>query len=1510
LSQIKNFTKKFIKGSIKVFLYTTLCLFLLLAGVLISLQFPYVQTKVVNKATQYLSESLNFPIHIQGVDIDWFDEVVLEGVSVYDSKKGKMIFLGEAIVDFKITSLHEGKFNIDEIILKDGRVNMIIYEPDGENNFIEFLDVMRGLSKPRKKNTKPVPFTVDAISLDNMAFTYFDKRKGMIQDGFDHRHFGFDSIYANVTNLRIVADTFQINVSKLRTFEAKTKLRVHEINTLFTITKADMTFDKLYAHIGESEIKDYLRFNYKDINDLSDFNEKIDVVSYLNESKIDFKNLAEFAPGIKHIKEKATISGFFKGTVTNFKVKELNLAFGKSSRIKGRISFDGLPDFYETFIEFNFKNTHVQAEDLKQYLNESSYSVLKKFGKISGEGDFIGFPQDFVTKGAFSTGLGKLVSDIRLDAKSETKQPEYAGSLKTYAFNLGKLIDAPDKVQFLDMDGKIKGSGFSLEHAEATVNASISRIGINNYNYKNIKTNAKLSERMFNGFISVKDSNLIFTANGKIDLTKNKEIFDIEAHFDRANLKPLNISSVQTLVKTDLVLNFTGTQIDEIVGTASFNNTYLLYQNDKEIAIESLFIESLKNEDSRTVEVKSDLLTLKAAGNFAFTTLYKDVERLYKEYKLNIENETPALASYYSKKNNTKHYDKYSLAFNVDIINLNSLFEIYFPGLYLSQGLTIEGDFTHGHNSVLNLNTHIDTLYYKDNEMFNTNLEISTSKLADSNNVLAMFYINSEKQKLRDLPETKNFFFEGIWDKRIIDFSTNVYQTKSTNSVELQGSLSFLHNIKLLKLYNSNFTLLNKKWSISPDNEIYFNKREITFENFNIYNNTQSLSLNGFISEDQNKRAILKAVNFNLENISSLLTGYRLDGILNGGVVIKDFYKDLNLNSNLSINKFALDGFLIGNLKGFSSWDNNQNRVNIDLAVERDNFVTITVNGFINSQNENNKETVNLNAHLNDAELAILSPILKGVMSDISGKASGDFTIQGSLKDLKIAGKGEVKDGKFTVDYLGTTYYFNDNIYLEENRIAFKKLKLKDEFDNTVIINGGIDHDGFKNFLVNIKGDLNQVNVLNTTEKDNNLFYGSAFVSGDFEIFGPFADLEISANATSKRGTKIYIPLNTSTGIEQQSYITFKSRKDKNKENVETKVDLSGIKLDFNFEITPDAYAEIIFDKRAGDIIRGYGNGNIKMTIDTRGDFNMYGNYRIAKGAYNYTLAGLISREFTIEPNSSISWTGDPYGGILDVRAFFENRIPVTPLISDSLTRKQEIGRTHPVKVILDLDGDLMSPLITMDISITPTTLIARDVATRFESEIKRNEQELNRQVFSLMVLGNFSPENSFSGTSGPASNVSQLLTNQLGNWLSQVDENLIIDIDLNGLDREALNTFNLRLSYTLLDGRLRISRDGSFSNFQNTSQQSVSNIAGEWTVEYLLSQEGKFRLKLYNKNSQNALMNTLNNGVNSSAGFSILHTQTFSTLGDLLGTKKNKNQKSDKNTNGLINLALPPKED
>jgi hypothetical protein len=126
------------------------------------------------------------------------------------------------------------------------------------------------------------------------------------------------------------------------------------------------------------------------------------------------------------------------------------------------------------------------------------------------------------------------------------------------------------------------------------------------------------------------------------------------------------------------------------------------------------------------------------------------------------------------------------------------------------------------------------------------------------------------------------------------------------------------------------------------------------------------------------------------------------------------------------------------------------------------------------------------------------------------------------------------------------------------------------------------------------------------------------------------------------------------------------------------------------------------------------------------------------------------------------------------------------------------------------------------------------------------------------------------------------MLSNQISNLLSNVDQNLSVDIDVNGWDQNALNALQLRLSYTLWEGRVRIARSGGVTNAQN--QTTAASIAGDWLVEYMLSKDGIFRLRAFIRN--NAALAT--QGFNSSqqnittSGFTVLHTQSFDHVREL----------------------------
>jgi hypothetical protein len=373
--------------------------------------------------------------------------------------------------------------------------------------------------------------------------------------------------------------------------------------------------------------------------------------------------------------------------------------------------------------------------------------------------------------------------------------------------------------------------------------------------------------------------------------------------------------------------------------------------------------------------------------------------------------------------------------------------------------------------------------------------------------------------------------------------------------------------------------------------------------------------------------------------------------------------------------------------------------------------------------------------------------------------------------------------------------------------------------------------------------------------------------------------------------------------------------------------DLTGISFDFNLDVTPDAYCEIILDMKAGDIIRGRGTGDLQLQMDTKGEFSMYGPFEFTQGGYNFTLYDIINKEFEIKKGSRITWYGDPYRGMLNANASYNQLASFGPILSDqTLSATPQMRRKYPVEVLLKLEGPMLTPQLNFDIVAAniPQSIIVDGQTVRLAFEFqafknKMDEQELNRQVFSLIILRRFSPPDAFNTGGSIVNSVSEFLSNQLSNWATQVDENLEIDVDLGMMDQEAFNTFQLRLSYSFFNGRLRVTRDGTFYSNQNNvnnssaSQSNLSGIAGDWTVDYMLTADGKFRAKMYNRTNVNPILNNLGAQNSMTTGASLMYTQSFNEFRDLIRgarDRRRKEQEEEKENETRLNKEATKKED
>ncbi len=1431
-------------------------------------------------------------MELQGIEPLWIDTWQLQGIRIVDPQKTEMVSCQDITVNFNLRNWILGDASkLDGISMSYPALRLAYHKDNGKLNLDEFLN--RISPSDTTSDNEGGRFSIRNIKVKHGLFVLEDELSDYSEEVFDENHFELASININIDGLETWGDSLVIDVEDLNCKHTRSGLTVHKLQTLFTYSEKAMVFAKLRLDAGNSILRDSLIFTYDSFGDFKSFIHDVRISGTLNQSMIDTKDLAIFNSFFDRYNDVFSLSTQFSGTIDRMQLKSAQIGFGRNSIITGDFSLIGLPRIDETLLGLNCRVMALEAGDLLQYIGFDQGQVVTKLGRIVGSAEFTGFYYDFVAEAKLQTQLGELQADINLKLDGE-ENTSYKGRLQTKNFDMGRWLSREQYVGQVSMDGNIEGKGLSIKNAKIKLNASVDKIELLAYPYRSVKVNASLAASFFDGWIQVLDSNLMLEANGKVNLEKGKEKFDLNGELFRSKLNKLFFMDYDLNLATKFQANSTGLEIDSLTGYLNLEQIGLRYIN-KDLKIKTLQLVSEKNEDLRVLQLKSSLVNATLEGNFYIKILIDDISKTLYEYTLGIENDKIAQRTYYKNLLTTSKESSYYAQLTADIPNLNSVFKLFSDEWYLSPNTKISGSVQMDNNRQIQLFTTCDTLIVNNQHFFQNSLDVYTSKSKRNPEFLAMVTGQSEKQTLASSFKGENLLLEAIWSDSVITFNHQIRQADEDNHAFLNGVLTLSSQGYLVEMDPSHFKVLDNVWQIAPGNLIRYSQDELSIQNFRLVSSKQSLEVKGAISPDSLQFVTVDVNDFELKQVSPLIK-MPISGIFNGHLNFSELFTRKKITWTTLTDSLVVDEFYVGNVVANGNWVNEIKQVQVAIDVERDQHKLISLEGYINPAL--GKEALNLTATFREARLELLEPFFKDDISEVSGKVVGAVSVTGPINKPVISGAAEVKNARLRINYLNTVYTFSDKIYFLEQEFGLRNVKLYDERGNTALVRrAAVLHDGFDNMQFEVGAVLDNFMILNQKENLEELYYATAVVSGNFTISGTAGNLVIKANAVSNKGTRIFIPINSGETFAQQEYISFLNPE--KKENVEvqqqTTTNLTGIEMDFNLEITPDAQFEIIFDKRAGDIIKGTGQGKMQMQIDTRGDFNLMGNYEILDGTYNFTFLNVVNKKFNINPGSRISWNGDPANAIMDIKASYTQNVsllPILNIVDSALIQQPEIRRRYPTELFLNLTGPLMSPSFKFDIKITnfPQNIITpagsfslNNSVMAFYSNIQNNEQEMNRQVFSLIALRRLSPDNSFAGSNQMVGNsLTELLSNQLSSWMSQVNENFEIDLDLNGLDADALNTMQVRLSYSLLNGKIRVTRDGTFTNNQN--QASLNSIMGDWMVEYRIDDRGKFRIKAFNRNNYNVINSNINN--TNTAGVSIIHSETFDRLSEIIGRK------------------------
>lgn len=1503
-----QFTKKFILKPLK---WVVLGIVISVLSILIMLRIPLVQTKIAQYASEEISQILQHKVTIGHVDLNWIDNLVLKDVIIYDVENLPMISIQEVEADFDLQTIYTPyKVLIENVTLNKAKVTVKNIGNTSQINIAHFSDIILELTKspnPKAKK-KYTSFNIAKVTLNDSDFSFDDNTEPLREKGFDNYHFGFKHINGDVSGFRLIADTLDILVHDLSGTEEKTLIDICKISTFLRITDNSINMQKLDAHIGNSILRDSLVMKFDSYRNFNDFNHKINIEGNLKNCSFYTKDLAIFDEYLLNFNDYWKINGYIKGTVDRFSLKHSKLSFGNNSYFDGDLSFDGLPQFWQTYFSLKLKDSYLSQYDIRQYSNSDFDAVFEKFRYLKAKGSIIGFATDFVTSAKYQSSIGNWDTDLNIKIDSKKGVKLFKGDIATHDLDLGILTDNQKRVQHINLKGYVEGNGFDPEHSQVKLKAYISDVSIENKVIKNIDTDAIWAKRKFSGFIDVKDSNVVLTANGHFDLSKNVNEFVIDGVVKKIDLKALGITKTQTVLSTTANLNFKGLKLDDLVGSINVSDLSIAHEG-KSLNLKNINVNALKNNTERQFALSSDVFFFEAKGHFLFSRITDELYQLYQEYHDFYVNKKSHSEQLYTQKRKTYLKKDQDVKFFAHLIDFDKITDLLVPELKINKNIKIEGGISITDKFKLDMKSDITSLKYLHHEFDNISFMMKSSKPLFDDLIDNESSLTFRNYKYKGASVLDSFGLSTDWLKDSLKFNVGAHQALNKIDITSKGLLVFDKNLSAshISVYDEKIGILSQQWSLNDQNTIIYKDDDFELQHVDFTSDSQKISLAGMLSRHKDKPLLVDIHNFRLHVLNPFLK-FSIGGVLDTKFNVSSIYQSPIVDGNLDVKELTLDKAKYGELVGKVSWVDESQYLDLNLDLIKNQYKMLNVFGRIYPEAA---EQLQMKGVFNKADISMVEPILAGVLTELSGKASGEVAITGSFAKPLVLGRVKVTKGQFKVDYLNTTYKFEDYIEFTKDMIGVVAVNVFDDQHNKALVRGGLFHNYFSDYRLDVSVTSKALKVMSTTYKDNDTYYGDAFVDGHMDITGPLDDITIEGDLTSLAGTKLHIPIGGISKVARENYISFVNRKsasyDKEESYKKKLLGTSGIKMKLNLFLTPVAYSEIIFDQKSGDIIRGTGHGKIKMEIDTKGDFNMYGDYVFQEGHYNFTMLNVINKDFDIKPGSRIVWVGDPYGGRLDVKAIYEQQAALLPIVGQTgVTSKDSVllKRRYPSIVKLDLTGDLLSPDVSLGIDIKQTPPDLNIFVQDFKNRINTNEQELNRQVFSLVMLGRFSEETSINGSSLISSSLGEFFSNELTRWMSQIDEDLQIDIDLNTVGADGLNVIKLRLSRVFLDNRLRISVEDGFANTgKSNPNASAAGLAGNWTVEYMILKNGVIRTKIYNRTTQASQIN--NTITNTSVGVSILHTKDFDRFIELLNLKtgeenKNRKPKNPKETSAI----------
>lgn len=1383
-------------------------------------------------------------IRLTNFDIDYGDD---------NTKTFAKVLFRELSTKVNNLDLENNSYDIGNVLLSGANINANLFLPANNAN-----SKSEEKSAKNSKEEKAMKLLLGKLVLDDVKLAYNNTAVAPTKSGMDFNHLNFAKMNLDVRNFKMEDNAFAGSV-KSAEIQEKRGLDVKKFNTDFVYGKKEAYLKNLYLQTSKTVLRDEVILNYNSVEQLSGNPGAVKIAADIRNSKIGFADILNLVPTLKNTapfnkypNAVLDVNAQVEGLVNDLLIKDMkvsgldHLRIAASGRIKNAMNPDQL--YYD-----------LRIGELASS-GRTIFNLVPK-GTIPPN---ISLPSHFSIKG-FAKGTTKVVNtnlnlfstlgNAGIIAKLDMRRKNLETfDVKANLQNLkvGKFIQNKD-LGSITAQINAKGQSFDPKIMSAQIAGHVKSATYKNYTYQNMALKGNINRGVYAVNLDSNDpnANLHLAASGVYD-DKNPTV-KVNGKINKLDLNKTGFYSSPMILAGSIDGDFSSLDPDNLNGYLNLKD-FAISDTKEVYPVQEISLNARSTADSTLIKFNSQIADAELNGKYKLTQIFGSLSQTINQYYQ------------FQKPGKTQKIDAGQYFTIQATIKNDDLIRKFVPELKSFETINITGNYN-ADSQLIELDAGIPQILYGTNTLENTNLKITNQNQALQYN-LDVAALKSESFALNKVN------INGDVADNIINYNITTRDEKDATQFLIAGNAKSMNDITEISLNPNGLKLNYMDWNVDEDNKIQIFSQGIVADNFRLSNSGAEISLQSE-SSSPNSPLNISIRDFKIETITEIIKKDSLlaKGTINGTAQLRNLTQNMTFTSDIDVTELFVFGSPVGNL-GIKVNNQSANLLNADITLSgNENDVKITGNY------NTTASSFDLNLAMNQLQMKTLQGFTMNAITNTEGYLSGDLKITGTTAAPRILGDVKMNNVGLMIAQTGSDFRnINDRIGFTNRGIEFNNFKINDKDGNSLNIDGQVLTQTYRDFAFNLDIDAKDFKVVNSEKSNDALMYGILAIDAALKVRGNLDLPKVDGRLSVADNTDFTFVLPQSTpslqerdGIVEfidQDQITLNKTITADSLNAPSKI--KGMDVNVNIELSKEAKLSLLIDKANGDFVKLQGEAELTGGIDPSGKTTLVGVYEVESGSYEMTVS-VLKRKFDIQKGSTITWTGEPTTAIMDITAIYKTETAPIDLVEQQLSGESnatlnQFKQRIPFNTLLKMKGELLKPEISFDITTdeknNSVSSNVTDIVDQKLAQIRNQESEMNKQVFALLLLNRFIGENPFESSAGLSAeamarqSVSKILSQQINNLASDLIKGVDLNFDLESSEdysTGAKNTrtdLNVDISKKLLNDRLKVSVGSNFGLEGDARQnENMTNIAGDVTVDYSLSRDGRYTLRAYRKN-------------------------------------------------------------